>query len=154
MSCATTCHTITRPAPNQTELWDADVFQTPRVALPNLLGYDQYVVFFSGGKDSIACFLSLVELGVARDRIELWHHEVDGRENGVRLMDWPSTPAYVSAFARAFGVKLFYSWREGGLNAKCSAITAGLRKPILKRPRGSSHAAVRVRTIHENSFRR
>ena len=114
MSCATTCHTITRPAPNQTELWDADVFQTPRVALPNLLEYDQYVIFFSGGKDSIACFLSLVELGVARDRIELWHHEVDGREDGVSLMDWPCTPAYVSAFARAFGVKLFYSWREGG----------------------------------------
>jgi 3'-phosphoadenosine 5'-phosphosulfate sulfotransferase (PAPS reductase)/FAD synthetase len=114
MTCATACQTITRPAPDQTELWGADVFRAPRVDLPNLLDYDQYVLFFSGGKDSIACFLSLLELGVARDRIELWHHEVDGREEAVNLMDWPCTPAYVRAFARAFGVNVFFSWREGG----------------------------------------
>jgi hypothetical protein len=29
-------------------------------------------------------------------------------------MDWPSTPAYCGAFARAFDVPLFFSWRIGG----------------------------------------
>jgi hypothetical protein len=29
-------------------------------------------------------------------------------------MDWPSTPAYCKAFAKAFHVPLFFSWRLGG----------------------------------------
>ena len=29
-------------------------------------------------------------------------------------MDWPSTPAYCGAFARAFDVPLYFSWRIGG----------------------------------------
>jgi hypothetical protein len=37
-------------------------------------------VAFSGGKDSVAAVLDLKERGVAMERVELWHHEVDGRE--------------------------------------------------------------------------
>ena len=87
------------------------VVEPPNVA--NLAGYDRYVVFFSGGKDSVACVLHLLEMGVDRDRIELHHHLVDGRE-GSALMDWPVTEAYCAAFARAFGLRLFLSWKEGG----------------------------------------
>ncbi|MFV9505445.1 MAG: phosphoadenosine phosphosulfate reductase family protein [Oscillochloridaceae bacterium umkhey_bin13] len=68
---------------------------------------------FSGGKDSIAVYLWLREGGVPNERIELWHHEIDGHE-GSRLMDWPCTRAYRRAFARAFDVPIFFSWREGG----------------------------------------
>jgi 3'-phosphoadenosine 5'-phosphosulfate sulfotransferase (PAPS reductase)/FAD synthetase len=78
------------------------------------LDYDYYVVAFSGGKDSIASFLALVEAGVELSKIELWHHDIDGREDAEHLMDWPSTRAYCQAFARAFGVKIYFSWREGG----------------------------------------
>lgn len=77
------------------------------------LAYDRYVVFFSGGKDSIACVLSLLDAGVNREQIELHHHIVDGRE-GSSLMDWPVTTDYCRAFARAFNLPVYFSWREGG----------------------------------------
>ena len=78
-----------------------------------LAAYDLIIVALSGGKDSAAAFLLLLELGVPPSKLELAHHEVDGRE-GSTLMDWPCTPAYVRAFAAAFGVPVFFSWREGG----------------------------------------
>ena len=39
--------------------------------------YDLIVVLFSGGKDSTACYLKLVELGVPKEKIELWHHDIE-----------------------------------------------------------------------------
>lgn len=52
---------------------------------PDLDSYSRIIVAFSGGKDSVACVLHLLDLGM-RDQLELWHHDVDGREGG-RLMD-------------------------------------------------------------------
>lgn len=75
--------------------------------------YDRIVVFFSGGKDSVACVLHLLDMGVPRDRIELHHHLIDGRE-GSTLMDWPVTEAYCAAFAKAFGLRIYFSWKVGG----------------------------------------
>lgn len=80
---------------------------------PPLKDYDRVVLFFSGGKDSVGCFLHLLDLGVPRDKIELHHHLVDGRE-GSPLMDWPITEDYCRKFAQAFGVPIFFSWKEGG----------------------------------------
>lgn len=74
--------------------------------------YDKYIVAFSGGKDSMACFLHLLESGVPVEKIELWHHDVDGR--GETFMDWECTPAYCRAFAQAFNVPIYFSWKEGG----------------------------------------
>ena len=51
-----------------------------------LLSYDKYLVQCSGGKDSTACFLHLLDQGVPRERIELWHQLVDGP--GETWMDW------------------------------------------------------------------
>lgn len=83
-------------------------------AIPDLKSYDRICVGFSGGKDSIACVLHLLELGVPPEKIELHHNLVDGRE-GSRLFDWPVTEAYCAAYAHAFGMTLFMSWRQGGL---------------------------------------
>jgi 3'-phosphoadenosine 5'-phosphosulfate sulfotransferase (PAPS reductase)/FAD synthetase len=79
--------------------------------------YQHIIVFFSGGKDSLACLLRLLDLGVPAHRIELWHHEVDGRE-GSTLMDWPCTAAYCQAVAEAFGVRLWFSWKAGGFEGE------------------------------------
>lgn len=46
----------------------------------DLFSYDKYIVSFSGGKDSTATFLYLLDYGVPTDRIELWHQDIDGRE--------------------------------------------------------------------------
>lgn len=77
-----------------------------------MLDYDYYIVAFSGGKDSMACFLHLLDQGVPREKIELWHHDVDGQ--GETFMDWECTPDYCRKIAEAFGVKIYFSWKEGG----------------------------------------
>jgi 3'-phosphoadenosine 5'-phosphosulfate sulfotransferase (PAPS reductase)/FAD synthetase len=87
--------------------------ETPPAPAVDPTTYDRVVVAFSGGKDSIACVLALLEAGVEPQRMELWHHLVDGRE-GSTLMDWPCTEAYVRAFGRALGLRVYFSWREGG----------------------------------------
>jgi len=75
--------------------------------------YDIFVVLFSGGKDSITAYLRLLELGIPKRKIELWHHSVDGN-HPERWMDWPVTKAYVESFSEAEGVKLRISYREHG----------------------------------------
>jgi len=79
--------------------------------------YDNIIVCFSGGKDSQSCYLHLLELGVSPDKIELWHHRVDGNE-GSNLMDWPITDDYCRKFANTFGSKIYYSWKVGGFEGE------------------------------------
>lgn len=80
---------------------------------PVLTDYDTYIVAFSGGKDSAAVVLWLLDQGIDKSKIELWHQDVDGRE-GSTLMDWPCTKAYCKAFAKALGLTIYFSWKEGG----------------------------------------
>lgn len=77
-----------------------------------LHSYDKYIVYFSGGKDSMACFLHLLDLGIPREKIELWHHDIDGE--GETFMDWECTPDYCRKFAEAFRVPIYFSYKEGG----------------------------------------
>ena len=80
------------------------ILENPSVKIP---------VAFSGGKDSIAMVLHLLELGVPKSQMELWHHDVDG--HGEELFDWHVTPEYCQAFADAIGIKLLFSYRAGGI---------------------------------------
>lgn len=80
---------------------------------PELSQYTEFLCFFSGGKDSIAAVLHLLDLGVPASKITIHHHLVDGAE-GSQLMDWPVTHSYCEAFARAFGMRYEVTWREGG----------------------------------------
>ena len=73
------------------------------IYLPELLPLEEYdliVVLISGGKDSIACFYKLLELGVPKEKIELWHHDIDGGHPS-RRMDWKCTQNYMKALADA-----------------------------------------------------
>jgi 3'-phosphoadenosine 5'-phosphosulfate sulfotransferase (PAPS reductase)/FAD synthetase len=85
-----------------------------RVLLP-LGQYDRILVSFSGGKDSLALVLDLLERGVSRDRIQLWHQCVDG-EAGVDqpFVDWPCTESYVRSVGEALGIRVLFQWRLGG----------------------------------------
>ena len=74
-----------------------------KIYLPELLPLEEYdliVVLISGGKDSVACYLKLLELGVPKERIEFWHHDIDGGHPS-RRMDWKCTQNYVKALADA-----------------------------------------------------
>ncbi len=78
----------------------------------NQVEYDKYIVAFSGGKDSTACFLNLLDQGIDKSKIELWHHDIDGDSD--HFFDWPITKDYCKKFADAFGVKIYFSWKQGG----------------------------------------
>lgn len=83
-----------------------------------LLSLDQYehiLVSFSGGKDSLASVLNLLEQGVSRDRIQLWHQGVDG-ECGVDqpFADWPCTESYVREVGKALRIRVLFQRRKGG----------------------------------------
>lgn len=121
---------VLKPAPKHPKPRKLKVLGSQKVVDHRLLGwpekpnadvdldsYDTIIVAFSGGKDSLACFLYLLWLGVPREKIELWHHDIDGRE-GSSLMDWPCTRDYCRAIAEAFGVKLYYSWKMGGFEGE------------------------------------
>ncbi len=81
-------------------------------AEPDLPSYDRIVVAFSGGKDSVASLLTVLEAGVPPERIDVYHHDVDGA--GPSFMDWPCTTSYCRAVTDALGVPLYLSWKEGG----------------------------------------
>ena len=82
--------------------------------LAALQSYDAIVVAFSGGKDSLACVLHLLDLlNGDTSRVELWHHLVDG-DRSEALWDWPVTSSYCQAVAKALDLPLYFSWRDGG----------------------------------------
>jgi len=101
---------------------------------PDLTSYDSIIVAVSGGKDGIACLLALLEASAPKDRLELWHHEVDGQ--GPSFMDWPSTSPYVSALARDFGLPLYRSWREGGFEREMLRKDAPTAPVLFESPEG------------------
>lgn len=100
---------------DQLDLFDvrSEARQMTTLSTEDLLGYDIFYIAFSGGKDSLAMILHLLELGVPRNRIELHHHLPDGRE-GEHLMDWPVTESYCRAVAAHLGLPIYMSWKEGG----------------------------------------
>lgn len=106
-----------------------------------LLPFDQYdhiIVSFSGGKDSLACVLYALELGVPKNKIELWHQAVDGRP-GVdpRFFDWPCTESYCRAVAAMLGLPIKFQWREGGFEREINKQDAATAKVGFELPDGS-----------------
>lgn len=97
-----------------------DLYPIPVTPEVNLDFYDRFIVTFSGGKDSLACLLLLLDLGIPREKIELWHHLVDGRpdDGGVGLFDWPCTESYVRAIGKAFDIPVYFSWLDGGMEGE------------------------------------
>lgn len=78
--------------------------QEPKYNLLPLNEYDKIIVYFSGGKDSMACILYLLDIGISPDKIELHHQDIDG---GKDFFDWKSTSGYVRSFAKQFNLKLY-----------------------------------------------
>jgi len=101
---------------------------TQKIYIPELLpleDYDLIIVLFSGGKDSTAAYYKLLELGVPKSKIELWHYDLDGG-HPTRRMDWPVTQNYVRAFAEAEGVRLRISYRVNGFWGEVYRVGASL----------------------------
>lgn len=101
-----------------------------KIYLPELLPLEEYdlaVVLLSGGKDSIACYYKLLELGMPKRKIECWHHDIDGGHPS-RRMDWRCTQNYVRAFTSSEGVSLRTSWRVNGFYGELYRV--GASEPV------------------------
>jgi hypothetical protein len=109
-----------------------------RELLP-LADYDLCVVSFSGGKDSLALVLDLLERGVPRDRIQLWHQCIDAP--GEPFMDWPCTEGYVKAVGAALGVRVLFQRRLGGFLGELLKQDARTRPVLFDRQDGTSALA-------------
>lgn len=130
----------------QLEFWPK-----PEHSLLPLSEYDKFIVMFSGGKDSTAGLLHLLNLGMEPSRIELWHQLIDGNE-GSALMDWPVTPAYCRAIAREFDIPLYFQWREGGFEAEMCRPQAPIGNTWFETPDGLQMKVSRQRLLTRQKF--
>ena len=127
----------------QRDLFDEDspvysVALDPPTAIapgPDLGSYDKVLVGFSGGKDSIACVLALLEHGVPPEKIELHHHDIDG--DGASFMDWPITKDYCRKVAEALGMPIYFSWREGGFEREMMRENQRTAAVVFEKPDGT-----------------
>jgi len=108
----------------------------PSEFVPDLEQYLLVLIAFSGGKDSVALVLRLLELGFPRERIELHHHLVDGDE-GSTLLDWPVTAAYCKAVAAALGVRITFSWRRHGFEGEMTRVNRATAPVMVPNEEGS-----------------
>jgi len=110
----------------QNDFFPEDIIEM-RALSPVISDYDHYVIAFSGGKDSIACLLHLLDLKVDKSKIVLLHHDIDGEES--TLMDWPCTKSYCQKIADDLGIVIRFSWKVGGFEGEMLRENA-LTKPV------------------------
>lgn len=97
--------------------------------------YDRIIIGFSGGKDSLACLLTVLEADPQlAAKVELWHHLIDGKETP--FMDWPVTESYCKAVAQHFGVPLYFSWKDGGFKREMLRDNTPTAKTYAETPDG------------------
>ena len=107
-----------------------DTAHMRKIRLPELLPLEEYdlvAILLSGGKDSVACYCKLLELGVPKTKMEFWHHDIDGGHPS-RRMDWRCTQNYVRALAEAEDIPLRLSWRVNGFFGELYRI--GASEPV------------------------
>lgn len=100
------------------------------------LDYDVAVVLSSGGKDSLAALKYLLDCGFPRDRIELWHHLVDGNESDSNFMDWPFIDDYCVKLAEALSIPLYFSWLKSGFEGELMKNNSQSHSHVIGTPEG------------------
>lgn len=97
----------------------ATFFEEPVVVdEPDLDIYSKIIVMSSSGKDSLASLLVLIDRGVPRDRIVLYHQLIDGEPGAEPFMDWDCTSRYIALLGEHFGIPVHWQWRRGGFRAE------------------------------------
>src|SRR5436305_1982202 len=92
----------------------------------------------------MALLLHLLERGVPRERIQLWHQAVDG--DGEPFMDWPCTEGYVRAVGQALGIRVLFQWRLGGFLGEMRKLNARTRPVRFERQDGTVGTAGGVKS--------
>ena len=122
------------------------------VQLEPLENYDRVLIQFSGGKDSVACVLHMLEIGVPKEKIELWHQKIDGEDR--HFFDWPVTDDYCQRFAKALGLKIRYQWRDGGFEKELTKDQEKIAGVWYQDEDGEAHYLPTTSTQAEENTRR
>lgn len=109
------------------------IFSAPEI---DLSFYDLIVVSMSGGKDSIASLLHLIDMGVDMSKVELWHNLVDGNEGGL-FMDWQFQDSYNNQLAKAFKLPLYNSWLKYGFQGEMLKKDSISHEYVVETPNGN-----------------
>lgn len=111
---------------------DNKIFSLPEI---DLGFYDLIIVSMSGGKDSIAALLRLIDMGVDLSKVELWHNLVDGNEGKI-FMDWKYMDSYNKKLAEAFKLPLYNSWLEHGFEGEMLKNNSRSHRHMVETPDG------------------
>ena len=81
---------------------------------------DAVIVQYSGGKDSLAALLWVLDSGAPKEKVQLWHQNVDGAvgSDNVASFDWPVTHQYLEATAQRFALPLYLQFIEEGFGGE------------------------------------
>lgn len=109
------------------------LFYAPEI---DLSFYDRVIVCMSGGKDSIASLLHLIEMGLDLSKVELWHNLVDGNEGNV-FMDWKFMDSYNKKLAEAFNLPIYNSWLKHGFEGEMLKNNSISHEYIVETPDGN-----------------
>jgi len=77
--------------------------------------FDLIIISISAGKDSMGCVMNLLDRGVPKEKMVLFHQNVDGSEEDEEVFDWPCTLAYCKAVSEHFGIPLEIQYRSKGI---------------------------------------
>lgn len=108
-------------------------FDAPEIELDR---YDNVILCMSGGKDGLACLDVLLRSGVPPQKIEMWHHLVDGNESDKSFMDWDFMEDYVKKIGLAFGIPVYESWLAHGFKGEMLKENSTAHNHIIETPEG------------------
>ena len=95
------------------------MFAQPIFRLQPLDSYALILCQVSGGKDSLAMVLSLLEQGADPRKMWAWHQAIDGRGQWKRpFFDWPVTEEYTTALMKHLNIPLDFQWRDYGFHGE------------------------------------
>lgn len=119
---------------------------------PDLASYSHILVQSSGGKDSLAALCALLDRGVDRRRLVLYHQCIDGEPDAEPFFDWPCTPRYVALIGEHFEIPVHWAWRQGGFRAELYR-TDAVPQPV-EFVNGPVHDIVPVKRAQPNTRRK
>lgn len=119
------------------DLDSAYKLRLPSPEIKQLLDEADFIICaFSGGKDSISLVLELIRWGY-KQKLELWHQNIDGAEDEENFMDWACTPDYARKFAAYFDIPLYFSYKHGGFKRELLKNNAPTAPTSFQLPDGS-----------------
>lgn len=114
------------------------------------LNYDVAILAHSTGKDSWAALKVLLDMGYPKEKIEIWHHLVDGNESGASFMDWAFVDDYAIKIGQALGIPVYFSWLKHGFKGEMLKANSISHPLIAQTPYGLVESTRKTHKLDNN----